>query len=171
MLKNKKNNLDNRREFYIYRVIRDGKCMMIMKPKEKLSLKIKKKLIPHQRVFIKKTISYAESVGYREDPKRYDNLRPKKSEDKPELKENQIVDFVEPPREDKTIGYYDAGVIFENEDNIEENDNKIEDNFDDIALQVDEIYQENFGDNNEEMQYDSHMYDDVVEEEQTYKKC
>ena len=25
MLKNKKNNLDNRREFYIYRVIRDGK--------------------------------------------------------------------------------------------------------------------------------------------------
>ena len=117
----------------------------------------------------KKTISYAESVGYREDPKRYDNLRPKKSEDKPELKENQIVDFVEPPREDKTIGYYDAGVIFENEDNIEENDNKIEDNFDDIALQVDEIYQENFDDNNEEMQYDSHMYDDVVEEEQTYK--
>ena len=98
-----------------------------------------------------------------------DNLRPKKSEDKPELKENQIVDFVEPPREDKTIGYYDAGVIFENEDNIEENDNKIEDNFDDIALQVDEIYQENFDDNNEEMQYDSHMYDDVVEEEQTYK--
>lgn len=117
----------------------------------------------------KKTISYAESVGYREDPKRYDNLRPKKSEDKPELKENQIVDFVEPPREDKTIGYYDAGVIFENKDNIEENDNKIEDNFDDIALQVDEIYQENFDDNNEEMQYDSHMYDDVVEEEQTYK--
>ena len=32
------------------------KCMMIMKPKEKLSLKIKKKLIPHQRVFIKKPL-------------------------------------------------------------------------------------------------------------------
>ena len=55
MLKNKKNNLDNRREFYIYRVIRDGK-MYDDNETEKLSLKIKKKLIPHQRVFIKKPL-------------------------------------------------------------------------------------------------------------------
>ena len=169
MLKNKKNNLDNRREFYIYRVIRDGKMYDDNETERKTITKNQKEIDSSSKSIHKKTISYAESVGYREDPKRYDNLRPKKSEDKPELKENQIVDFVEPPREDKTIGYYDAGVIFENEDNIEENDNKIEDNFDDIALQVDEIYQENFDDNNEEMQYDSHMYDDVVEEEQTYK--
>lgn len=169
MLKNKKNNLDNRREFYIYRVIRDGKMYDDNETERKTIIKNQKETDSSSKSIHKKTISYAESVGYREDPKRYDNLRPKKSEDKPELKENQIVDFVEPPREDKTIGYYDAGVIFENEDNIEENDNKIEDNFDDIALQVDEIYQENFDDNNEEMQYDSHMYDDVVEEEQTYK--
>ena len=169
MLKNKKNNLDNRREFYIYRVIRDGKMYDDNETERKTITKNQKETDSSSKSIHKKTISYAESVGYREDPKRYDNLRPKKSEDKPELKENQIVDFVEPPREDKTIGYYDAGVIFENEDNIEENDNKIEDNFDDIALQVDEIYQENFDDNNEEMQYDSHMYDDVVEEEQTYK--
>lgn len=169
MLKNKKNNLDNRREFYIYRVIRDGKMYDDNETERKTITKNQKETDSSLKSIHKKTISYAESVGYREDPKRYDNLRPKKSEDKPELKENQIVDFVEPPREDKTIGYYDAGVIFENKDNIEENDNKIEDNFDDIALQVDEIYQENFDDNNEEMQYDSHMYDDVVEEEQTYK--
>ena len=169
MLKNKKNNLDNRREFYIYRVIRDGKMYDDNETERKTITKNQKETDSSSKSIHKKTISYAESVGYREDPKRYDNLRPKKSEDKPELKENQIIDFVEPPREDKTIGYYDAGVIFENEDNIEENDNKIEDNFDDIALQVDEIYQENFDDNNEEMQYDSHMYDDVVEEEQTYK--
>ena len=169
MLKNKKNNLDNRREFYIYRVIRDGKMYDDNETERKTITKNQKETDSSSKSIHKKTISYAESVGYREDPKRYDNLRPKKSEDKPELKENQIVDFVEPPREDKTIGYYDAGVIFENEDNIEENDNKIEDNFDDIALQVDEIYQENFDDNNEEMQYDSHMYDDVVEDEQTYK--
>ena len=154
MLKNKKNNLDNRREFYIYRVIRDGKMYDDNETERKTITKNQKETDSSSKSIHKKTISYAESVGYREDPKRYDNLRPKKSEDKPELKENQIVDFVEPPREDKTIGYYDAGVIFENEDNIEENDNKIEDNFDD---------------NNEEMQYDSHMYDDVVEEEQTYK--
>ena len=169
MLKNKKNNLDNRREFYIYRVIRDGKMYDDNETERKTITKNQKETDSSSKSIHKKTISYAESVGYREDPKRYDNLRPKKSEDKPELKENQIIDFVEPPREDKTIAYYDAGVIFENEDNIEENDNKIEDNFDDIALQVDEIYQENFDDNNEEMQYDSHMYDDVVEEEQTYK--
>ena len=169
MLKNKKNNLDNRREFYIYRVIRDGKMYDDNETERKTITKNQKETDSSSKSIHKKTISYAESVGYREDPKRYDNLRPKKSEDKPELKEKQIIDFVEPPREDKTIGYYDAGVIFENEDNIEENDNKIEDNFDDIALQVDEIYQENFDDNNEEMQYDSHMYDDVVEEEQTYK--
>ena len=55
MLKNKKNNLDNRREFYIYRVIRDGK-MYDDNETEKLSLKIKKKLNPHQRVFIKKPL-------------------------------------------------------------------------------------------------------------------
>lgn len=139
MLKNKKNNLDNRREFYIYRVIRDGKMYDDNETERKTITKNQKETDSSSKSIHKKTISYAESVGYREDPKRYDNLRPKKSEDKPELKENQIVDFVEPPREDKTIGYYDAGVIFENEDNIEENDNKIEDNFDDIALQVDEI--------------------------------
>ena len=112
MLKNKKNNLDNRREFYIYRVIRDGKMYDDNETERKTITKNQKETDSSSKSIHKKTISYAESVGYREDPKRYDNLRPKKSEDKPELKENQIIDFVEPPREDKTIGYYDAGVIF-----------------------------------------------------------
>ena len=109
MLKNKKNNLDNRREFYIYRVIRDGKMYDDNETERKTITKNQKETDSSSKSIHKKTISYAESVGYREDPKRYDNLRPKKSEDKPELKENQIIDFVEPPREDKTIGYYDAG--------------------------------------------------------------
>lgn len=56
MLKNKKNNLDNRREFYIYRVIRDGKMYDDNETERKTITKNQKKLIPHQRVFIKKPL-------------------------------------------------------------------------------------------------------------------
>ena len=78
MLKNKKNNLDNRREFYIYRVIRDGKMYDDNETERKTITKNQKETDSSSKSIHKKTISYAESVGYREDPKRYDNLRPKK---------------------------------------------------------------------------------------------
>lgn len=56
MLKNKKNNLDNRREFYIYRVIRDGKMYDDNEIERKTITKIKKKLIPHLKLLIKKRL-------------------------------------------------------------------------------------------------------------------
>lgn len=172
MLKNKKNNLDNRREFYIYRVIRDGKMYDDNEIERKTITKNQKETDSSFETINKKTISYAESVGYHEDPKRYDNLRPKKPEEKQALKVKQIAEFVEPPREDKTIGYYDEGVIFENDFSAKESYNGMDDNFDDIALQVDQIYQENFDDNNEvteEIHYDNNVYDNVIEEEWSYK--
>ena len=56
MLKNKKNNLDNRREFYIYRVIRDGKMYDDNEIERKTITKNQKKLIPHLKLLIKKRL-------------------------------------------------------------------------------------------------------------------
>lgn len=62
MLKNKKNNLDNRREFYIYRVIRDGKMYDDNEIERKTITKNQKETDSSFETINKKTISYVNRL-------------------------------------------------------------------------------------------------------------
>ena len=76
---NKKDkNLEKRREFYIPYVSRSGRENddEIIRESPIIKKTASSKIIPPAPS--KPLVSYAESVGYRESPKRYDNLRPKK---------------------------------------------------------------------------------------------
>ena len=76
---NKKDkNLEKRREFYIPYVSRNGKNNddEIIRESPIIKKTASSSIVPPTTN--KPNISYAESVGYRESPKRYDNLRPKK---------------------------------------------------------------------------------------------
>lgn len=125
------NNLNQRREFYIHRIIRDGKTYDNEVPKKQA-----KKVVSSDNT--KKVISYAESFGYRESPSRYDNIRAKRgyeeSKEPAPFSRNPVI---EEPTSDPYIGYYDEGVQYE-----EEISNK--DGNDDIVDVIDDIYQESF---------------------------
>lgn len=111
---NKKDkNLEKRREFYIPYVSRNGKNNddEIIRESPIIKKTASSSIVPPTTN--KPNISYAESVGYRESPKRYDNLRPKK-----DLEEDVINEMLEEPIYDENIGYYDNGVSYE-EDPVE----------------------------------------------------
>lgn len=157
MLKNKQNNLDNRREFYIYRVVRNGQIYdedEVELKKSDTKVKTATTTTPQAS---KKVISYAESFGYRVDPSRYDSLRRKNPNDvaNNDLNDDSSISNVqqettsqvEPPQIDQEIGYYDEGVVLENNDNYEE-----QDSYNDLVASVDEIYHDNFSE--EEITYD-----------------
>lgn len=111
---NKKDkNLEKRREFYIPYVSRNGKNNddEIIRESPIIKKTASSSIVPPTTN--KPNISYAESVGYRESPKRYDNLRPKK-----DLEEDVINEMLEEPIYDENIGYYDSGVSYE-EDPVE----------------------------------------------------
>ena len=125
MPKESKNNLNARREFYIHRIVRNGRMYDEEAPKQEETIEPTPKE--------KKKISYAESFGYREDPKRYDFLNPKKTEEEKEQERRQKVLSVlqntqlEPSIVDEQIGYFDDGVIDEGA----------------LGQAVDSLYQEN----------------------------
>lgn len=129
-MSNQRSQLNERREFYIHRIVRNGKMYDDENKKE-----IKK--VESMDNTGKKVISYAESFGYRVSPSRYDNIRPKKEEDEgSKINSNPYIPngkMMEEPISDPTIGYYDEGVKYE-ERPTEEN----------IAEEIDDIYQESF---------------------------
>ena len=122
MAKDEKNSLKTRREFYIHRVVRNGK-MYDEKTEIKKAEDTKKRVdgpVDYDTIAGKKPISYAESFGYRNDPKRYDAFRTVKKEE-PLVEDIQINNnpVLEEPLEDKEIGYYDEGLVEDVEDNSE----------------------------------------------------
>lgn len=121
------NKLNQRREFYIHQIVRNGKMYDDEEKNEP-----KKEKTPLEVNQGKKVISYAESFGYRESPSRYDNLRPRR-EEKPVEKESPVNKIIETPQSDPTIGYYDEGLKYEEEINTDE-----------LAGEIDDIYQESF---------------------------
>lgn len=125
------NNLNQRREFYIHRIIRDGKTYDNEQPKKQ-----EKKVVQPDNT--KKVISYAESFGYRESPSRYNNIRAKRgyeeSKEPAPFSRNPVI---EEPTSDPYIGYYDEGVQYEEEISNKEGN-------DDIVDIIDDIYQESF---------------------------
>ena len=126
-MSNQRNPFNERREFYIHRIVRNGK-MYDDEPKKE----VKKEEFTDNNE--KKVLSYAESFGYRVSPSRYDNIRPKKEEDNHKI-QSTIPNgkMMEEPICDPSIGYYDEGVKYE-ESNVKE----------DIAEEIDDIYQESF---------------------------
>ena len=106
----KEKTLDKRREFYIPHIKRDGNIIddEIVRESPIIKKTASSKIVPPAPS--KPLVSYAESVGYRESPKRYDNLRPKK-----DLDEEIVNEMVEEPISDESIGYYDRGVIVEDD--------------------------------------------------------
>lgn len=141
MPKESKNSLNTRREFYIHRIVRNGKMYDEETPKQE-------EPIIQTTSKEKRKISYAESFGYREDPKRYDFLNPKKTEEEKERERREKVlstiqnTQLEPPLVDEQIGYFDDGLIDES----------------DLENTIDQLYQETFS--NEEMEISN---DDLVE--------
>ena len=132
---NKKDkNLEKRREFYIPYVSRNGKNNddEIIRESPIIKKTASSKIIPPAPS--KPLVSYAESVGYRESPKRYDNLRPKK-----DIEEEIVNEMIEEPISDESIGYYDRGVIFE-EDPVEIMYDTEPASFVNLYPSVDEIY-------------------------------
>lgn len=121
------NNLNQRREFYIHRIVRNGK-MYDEPTKTQESNYVKQTDINRG----KKVISYAESFGYRVNPNRYDNLRTKKEDENVDTKPSSE-SILEEPVIDPEIGYYDDGVKFEDATNK-----------DDITKDIDKIYNDNF---------------------------
>ena len=109
----KDKNLEKRREFYIPYVTRNGKENddEILRESPIIRKTASSSIIPPAPN--KPLVSYAESVGYRESPKRYDNLRPKKDNE-----EEIVNEMLEEPITDENIGYYDKGLVYE-EDPIE----------------------------------------------------
>ena len=88
---NKKDkNLEKRREFYIPYVIRNGKNNddEIIRESPITKKTASSSIVPPTTN--KPNISYAESVGYRESPKRYDNLRPKKDFEEETINESTL---------------------------------------------------------------------------------
>lgn len=131
-----KKSLEQRKEFYIRYIIRNGKksdenykiiSNPIVKPTKDANIEVP---------FVKtKSSAYAESVGYREDPKRYNNLRVKKEdEDLPVINE-----MIEDPIIDDNIGYYDNGVLYEEESNDITYDSAPA-IYDDLYPSVEEVY-------------------------------
>ena len=138
-MNNKKDkNLEKRREFYIPFVTRNGKDNddEILRESPIVKKTASSSIVPPTPS--KPLVSYAESVGYRESPKRYDNLRPKK-----DFEEEIVNEMVEEPITDESIGYYDSGVVYE-EDPIEVVYDAEPASYVNLYPSVDEIY------NNEE---------------------
>ena len=106
----KEKNLEKRREFYIPHITRNGRTTddEIVRETPVTKKTASSTIIPPAPT--KPSVSYAESVGYRESPKRYDNLRPKK-----DFEEEVVNEMVEEPISDESIGYYDRGVIVEDD--------------------------------------------------------
>lgn len=151
MFNQSNHNLNQRREFYIHRIIRDGKTFDDEEPKNQ------DRKIVQSNPNTKRVISYAESFGYRESPSRYDNIRTKKGNE--EMKETPFYpqkQVIEEPKSDPYIGYYDEGVQYEEE----LSNTEVADNIDDV---IDDIYQENFAN---EMDY--HTYNQVYFQENNY---
>lgn len=136
MPKESRNSLNARREFYIHRIVRNGKMYDEEIPKQEETIETTPKE--------KKKISYAESFGYREDPKRYDFLNPKKTEEEKEQERRKKVlstiqnTQLEPPLVDEQIGYFDDGVIDEGS----------------LENVVDQLCQENFPDDEIQTNHD-----------------
>ena len=106
----KEKNLEKRREFYIPHITRNGRTTDDEVVRETPVTKKTASSIIIPPAPTKPSVSYAESVGYRESPKRYDNLRPKK-----DFEEEVVNEMVEEPISDESIGYYDRGVIVEDD--------------------------------------------------------
>ena len=106
----KEKNLEKRREFYIPHITRNGRTTddEVVRETPVTKKTASSTIIPPAPT--KPSVSYAESVGYRESPKRYDNLRPKK-----DFEEEVVNEMVEEPISDESIGYYDRGVIVEDD--------------------------------------------------------
>lgn len=140
------NKLDERRDFYIHLVVRDGKTYdddeTIQKEKKGIAFNND---LPGRSG--KKVISYAESFGYHRDPSRYDNLRSAKPFE--EVKANEVNPVkIEEESIDENIGYYDEGVTIENNDvEYEETDKEevSEVAYDDYYSSIDQLYRDNFG--------------------------
>lgn len=180
MLKKKNNSLDNRREFYIYRVTRNNKMYDDEETEREIISKnqVFPKTNKNQTTTLKsnkKVISYAESFGYHEDPKRYNNLRSKKTVEQEIQNATQEIEnhqFVEEPLHDKSIGYFDEGVVLETSLEKEkllsktENTDARDSSFDNIEAQIDEIYQENFY----QEPISEEMVDDIFKEALSYEE-
>lgn len=131
--------LDERRDFYIHLVVRDGKTYDENdnnRRREKELPKLNNDLPQNSG---KRVISYAESFGYHRDPSRYDNLRKNKNIDnltnvykeEPQQLEDAVID--------KKIGYFDQGVIVkEDVEPVSQVD------YGDYYSTIDQIYNANF---------------------------
>ncbi len=124
MVKDGKNNLKSRREFYIHRIVRNGKMYDEAEEASRATTTTPTKPVEgpldYDSIGGKKIVSYAETFGYRNDPKRYDAFRSAKKE---EIIDEEIQKtkspVLEEPLEDSEIGYYDEGLVVEPEDNSE----------------------------------------------------
>ncbi len=128
--------LEQRKEFYIHYITRNGKKFDdVEKEINNPIIKQTKSSDIELPVIKSRSFSYAESVGYREDPKRYNNLRTKKED---EEVFNNVNEMVEDPIMDETIGYYDQGVIYDEEPNDITYDTRPA-SYDDLYPSIDEV--------------------------------
>lgn len=138
------NKLDERRDFYIHLVVRDGKTYDEVESRRKKEDKASTVVNDLPRKNGKRIISYAESFGYHRDPSRYDNLRPNKPLDEEKVIVKEDVK-IENGKVDEEIGYYDEGVRIEEATNNSINKEEISQVvYDDYYASLDQIYQENF---------------------------
>lgn len=149
------NKLDERRDFYIHLVVRDGKTYdeeNTSRKKEEKATTLTKD-IPMKKG--KRIISYAESFGYHRDPSRYDNLRPyRPNDEEKEITKEKLI--IEEGKVDERIGYYDEGVTVEDIINNSSNEEEVSEvPYDDYYASLDQIYQENFV-NYEEVEIDEY---------------
>ena len=136
MLSSDKNKLSQRREFYIHRIVRNGK----MSDDDEVVRDQKEETKTNSNSKLREKISYAESYGYRVDPSRYNSIRKEtvQKEEQPTHNINKPNIKVEEPIVDKQIGYFDDGV-------------ELEDDTYDITSQIDQIYQDSFEDLNNDI--------------------
>ena len=122
MNKIEKNSLKTRREFYIHRIVRNGK---FYDEETEIIEEAPKQTILHDYDTVggKKPVSYADTFGYRKDTKRYDAFRTTKPIIQEEPRESVVL---EEPLIDEEIGYTDQGVVLEEETNQNDFDYEVE---------------------------------------------
>lgn len=147
MLSSDKNKLSQRREFYIHRIVRNGK----MSDDDEVVRDQKEETKTNSNSKLREKISYAESYGYRVDPSRYNSIRKEivQKEEQPTPNINKPNIKVEEPIVDKQIGYFDDGV-------------ELEDDTYDITSQIDQIYQDSFEDLNNDIDLYTSTYQQMA---------
>lgn len=132
----KKNNLDNRREFYIHRIVRDGK-LYDNDEEERLNPVIQveaPKSVNSVKTVVRATLNKNEPISYNHSVNKV-------------VEETVVKEIIEEPIIDEKIGYYDDGV-FEETASFEKVEVVYDEQpggyYNDIINSVDDIYRGNF---------------------------